>query len=229
WRLTPWRNDPLTDETGEAIFLRDDESGLAWSPTGAALRARDGARTITRHGFGYSVFEHIEDGLESELTVFVAIDQPVKFWRLRVRNHSGRSRRLSAIGYVEWVLGEKRAHTAMHVVTEIDRDSGAILARNRYHAEFGERVAFFDSAEPQRTVTADRAEFLGRHRSLRNPAALGRSSLSGKVGAGLDPCAAIQVPFEIDDGDEREIVFRLGAGEHAEEARELLRRFAVPN
>ncbi len=229
WRLTPWRNDPLTDETGEAIFLRDDESGLAWSPTGAALRARDGARTITRHGFGYSVFEHIEDGLESELTAFVAIDQPVKFWRLRVRNHSGRTRRLSAIGYVEWVLGEKRAHTAMHVVTEIDRDSGAILARNRYHAEFGERVAFFDSAEPQRTVTADRAEFLGRHRSLRNPAALGRSSLSGKVGAGLDPCAAIQVPFEIDDGDEREIVFRLGAGEHVDEARELLRRFAVPN
>lgn len=230
WRLTPWRNDPLTDEAGEAIFLRDDDSGRAWSPTGAPMRVRsDDARSITRHGFGYSVFEHIQDGIESELTVFVAIDRPVKFWRLRVRNHSGRARRLSAVGYVEWVLGDQPAHTTMHVVTEIDRHSGAVLARNRYHSEFGSRIAFFDSAEPERTVTGDRTEFLGRHRSLRNPAALERGSLSGKVGAGLDPCAAIQVPFEIADGEEREIVFRLGAGEHEAEARELLRQFAMPD
>ncbi|NLG76575.1 MAG: hypothetical protein GX535_10075 [Xanthomonadaceae bacterium] len=228
WRLTPWRNDPLTDDTGEAIFLRDDESNHHWSPTGAPLGIDRTARSITRHGFGYSVFECIEDGIESELTVFVDIERPVKLWRLRVRNRSGRTRQLSAIGYVEWVLGDQPAQTAMHVVTEIDRASGAILARNRYHSEFGERVAFFDSAEPKRSVTADRSEFLGRHRSLRNPAALARGSLSGKVGAGLDPCAAIQVPFEIEDGEERDIVFRLGAGEHIDEARELLRRFAMP-
>jgi cellobiose phosphorylase len=52
-----------------------------------------------------------------------------------------------------------------------------------------------------------------------------RARLSGKVGAALDPCAAIQVPFELADGQEREIVFRLGAGKNAGDARDLVHRF----
>ena len=245
FRLTPWYNDPLADEGGEAIYLRDEDTGHAWCVMGAGLddhandrivakpadhpEARSGeARPITRHGFGYSVFTQVDDGIETELTVFVAIDAPVKFSRLRIRNRSGRARRLSIFGYVEWVLGDSRAHTAMHVATEIDRGSGAVLARNRYHAEFGDWVAFFDSAESQRSVTGDRAEFIGRHRSLRNPVALQRQRLSGRVGPGFDPCGAIHASFELADGADREIVFRLGAGRHLNEARELLKRFAVP-
>jgi cellobiose phosphorylase len=229
-RLTPWHNDPVTDDAGEAIFLRDEDNGYSWSPTTTPRAGRAGAaRPVTRHGFGYSVFQHVEDGMESELTVFVAIDAPLKFSRLRLRNRSGRTRRLSAFGYVEWVLGDRRTHASMHVVTEIDRGSGAVLARNRYHPEFGAWVAFFDIAEPPRSVTGDRTEFIGRHRSLRAPAALERSRLSGKVGAGLDPCAAIQAQFELADGEEREIVFRLGAAQGLEEARDLLQRFAMPD
>lgn len=228
-RLTPWCNDPVTDESGEAIYLRDDDSGRAWSSTSGALSQRDGAqRPLVRHGFGYSVFEHDEDGIESALTVFVAIDAPVKFSRLRIRNCSGRPRRLSAFGYVEWVLGSLRAQSATHVITEIDRESGAILARNHYHPEFGALVAFFDSAEPKRSVTGDRAEFIGRLRSLRDPAALERTRLSGRVGAALDPCAAIHVDIALADGEDREIVFRLGAGSDLAETRELLRRYAAP-
>jgi cyclic beta-1,2-glucan synthetase len=56
----------------------------------------------------------------SELWVYVATDAPVKFSVLKLRNHSGRPRRLSATGYVEWVLGDLRGKSAMHVTTEID-------------------------------------------------------------------------------------------------------------
>ena len=38
---------------------------------------------------------------------------PIKFTVLKVRNESGRSRRLSATGYVEWVLGDLRPKSAM--------------------------------------------------------------------------------------------------------------------
>jgi cellobiose phosphorylase len=223
FRLTPWGNDPVSDSSGEAFYLRDEERGHFWSPM--PLPSRGATPYVTRHGFGYSVFEHTERGIRSEVWVYVAIDASVKFTVLKVRNESGRSRRLSATGYAEWVLGNLRPKTAMHVITELDPNSGALFARNSYNTEFTDRVAFFDVDEVTRTVTGDRTEFLGRNGTLRSPAALTRSRLSGRLGAALDPCAAIQVPFELADGQEREIIFRLGAGRDADDAGNLVRRF----
>ena len=159
------------------------------------------------------------------MSVYVAIDRPVKFIVLKVRNRSGRSRRLSATGYVEWVLGDVRPKSVMHVITEVDPQTGALLARNPYNAEFGNRVAFFNVDDATRTVSGDRTEFLGRNGTLGHPAAMGRSRLSGKVGAALDPCGAIQVVFDLDDGEEREIVFTLGSGQNGDDAIDLARRF----
>ena len=226
FRLTPWHNDPVTDASGEACFVRDEETGHFWSPS--PMPCRGTGAYVARHGFGYSVFEHREDGIATELTVYVAIDAAVKFSALKVRNVSGRPRQLSVTGYVEWVLGDLKPKTTMHVITEIDAKSGALLARNSYNTEFPERVAFFDVDDPGRTATGDRAEFLGRNGSLRSPAAMSRARLSGRVGAALDPCAALQVPFELGDGEEREIVFRLGVGRNATDAASLLQRFRGP-
>ncbi len=223
FRLTPWYNDPVSDSSGEAFYIRDEESGHFWSP--APLPSRGATPYVSRHGFGYSVFEHTEAGIRSEVWVYVALDAPIKFTVLKVRNESGRLRRLSATGYVEWVLGDLRPKSAMHVTTEIDPGSGALFARNPYNTEFGDRIAFFDVEDATRTVSGDRTEFLGRNGTLRSPAAMARSRLSGKVGAALDPCAAIQVPFELADGQEREIIFRLGVGRDAEDASNLANRF----
>jgi len=223
FRLTPWHNDPVSDASGEACYIRDEERGHFWSPT--PLPSRGAMPYVSRHGFGYSVFEHTERGIRSELWVYVALDAPIKFTVLKVRNESGRSRRLSATGYVEWVLGDLRSKSIMHVVTEIDPTSGAVFARNPYNTEFAGRIAFFDVDDATRTISGDRTEFLGRNGILRSPAAMIRSRLSGKVGAGFDPCAAIHVPFELADGQEREIIFRLGVARGADEARHLVRRF----
>ncbi|MFO7685221.1 MAG: cyclic beta 1-2 glucan synthetase, partial [Desulfobacterales bacterium] len=223
FRLTPWGNDPVVDSSGEALYLRDEERGHFWSPT--PLPSRGATPYVTRHGFGYSVFEHTERGIHSELWVYVALDAAIKFMVLKVRNTSGRSRRISATGYAEWVLGDLRPQTSMHVITEIDPNSGALFARNPYNTEFQDRVAFFDVDDAVRTVTGNRTEFLGRNGSLRNPAAMLRTHLSGKVGAALDPCGAIQVNLDLAGGQEREIVFRLGIGRSADDARNLVNRF----
>ena len=224
FRLTPWSNDPVGDANTEACYIRDEESGHFWSPT--MLPSGGATPYVTRHGFGYSVYEHSEVGIASELIVYVAIDAPVKFAVLTLRNASGRARRLSVTGYVEWVLGDEPAKTRMHVSTWLDAGSGALFARNPYNTEFAGRIAFFavdDVAD--RSVCGDRAEFLGRNGTLRNPAAMSQSRLSGTVGAALDPCAAIRVPLELADGQTHEIVFRLGAGGSSEEARELVQRW----
>ena len=164
------------------------------------------------HGFGYSVFEHTEDGIHTELLIYAAIDSPVKFSVLKVRNKSGKLRHLSATGYVELVLGDLRSKYAMHIITENDSVSDSIFARNSYSPEFSERVVFFQTDDAIHSVSCDRTEFIGRNGSLQNPAAMARMNLSGKTGAAIDPCAAIQVPFDLEDGQEREINFKLGVG-----------------
>jgi cellobiose phosphorylase len=208
FRLTPWGNDAVSEASGEAFYLRDEDSGNFWSPT--PLPCGGAGPYVTRHGFGYSVFEHTEGGIRSALRVYVDLDAAVKFSVLKLTNRSGRRRRLSATGYVEWVLGDLRPKTAMHVVTEIDASSGALHARNAYNIEFADRVAFFHVDDATRTVSGNRTEFLGRNGTLGNPAAMRRAQLSNKVGAGLDPCGALQVVFELAEGQEREIVFTLG-------------------
>ena len=224
FRLTPWSNDPVGDANTEAFYLRDEETGHFWSPT--LLPCGGTAPYETRHGFGYSRFEHIEGGIRSHLTVYVATDAPIKFAVLSVANESGRARRLSATGYLEWVLGDDRTKTATHVVSEIDPGTGALFARNRYNTEFAGRCAFFDSDEmAESSWCADRREFLGACGTLEKPAAMAQKDLSGAVGAGLDPCAAIRIPLELTENQSREITFRLGAAQSPDEASQLVRQW----
>jgi cyclic beta-1,2-glucan synthetase len=227
FRITPWNNDPVSDSSGEAFYIRDEETGHFWSPT--PLPSRGTGPYVCRHGFGYSVFEHTEDGIRSELWIYVAIDAAVKFSVLKVWNESGKQRRLSATGYAELVLGDLRPKSAMHVITEIDPGDGAIYARNSYNSEFSERIAFFQTDNLACTASCSRTEFIGRNGTLQNPAAMTRMHLSGRTGAALDPCAAIQVPFELGDGQELEIIFKLGSGNNYDETGKLVQRFRGSN
>jgi cyclic beta-1,2-glucan synthetase len=222
-RLTPWSNDPVSDPAGEAIYFRDEDTGEVWSPTPSPIRESE--KYFIKHGQGYSIFEHSSHGIYQELLTFCPLDAPVKVSLLRLRNETERKRRISVTSYAEWVLGVERGRMAPLIITELDSDTGAIFARNPYNNEFAHRVAFADISESDRTITCDRKEFLGRNRSHSSPAALGRVKLSGRVGAGLDPCAAMQTVIEMLPGEEREIVMILGEGENVEEARTLAAKY----
>src|SRR5207253_3645183 len=191
-RLTPWSNDTVSDPPGEVIYIRDEESGTTWTPT--PLPLREAGAYLIRHGQGYTVFEHVSHGISQELLVFAPLDAPVKISLLRLRNRSDRRRRLSLTSYQELVLGINREASASHLVTDLEENEGAIFARNSYNNEFAHRVAFAGTSERRFTMTCDRKEFIGRNGSLAAPAALQRVGLSGRDGAGLDPCAAIQTP-----------------------------------
>ena len=226
FRLTPWHNDPITDAGGELFYLRDEETGHYWSPT--PLPCRGVGSYETRHGFGYSKFLHTENGIASEMIVYSDIETAVKYVRISLRNLSGRARQISTTGYVEWVLGDVRPKSAPHIVTEYNGDMGGILARNPYNVDFPGRTGFFCSTAENFSHTGDRTEFLGRNGSQRDPACLKKAHLANKTGAGLDPCAALQAPFALADGEEQEIIFMLGAAQNAEDALSLARAVREP-
>jgi cyclic beta-1,2-glucan synthetase len=223
YRLTPWNNDSVTDRTGEAYFIRDEITGQYWSAMPNPGRSR--IPYVTRHGFGYSQFQHIHDGMHIEVTVFVDLDSPIKFVSFKINNTSGRSRKLSVTGYVEWALADLRSKSASHIVTELNSSTGGIIAKNSYNTDFPNRVAFIDVDDPQYEFTCDRTEFIGRNGTLQHPDAMKRAKLSGKSGAGFDPCTAIRIPFEVNHGTTREVVFRMGAGKDRYEAEDVIRHF----
>jgi cyclic beta-1,2-glucan synthetase len=222
-RLTPWRNDPVTDMPGEALYLRDEETGLSWSPSPMPC----GAKTVheIRHGAGYSTIESQSHGLNQKLKLFAATDSPVKIVHVRLENLWTRPRRITLTYYAEWVLGTARDVTQAFIIPEFEPETGALLASNRYNAEFNERVAFLASSKKPHGVTADRTEFVGRLGSMRYPAALGRIGLAGAVQPGQDPCAALQVHVDLAEGQSEELYFLLGEGKDRNESLEIIRRY----
>ncbi len=224
-QITPWSNDPVTDRPGEAIYLRDEDTGELWGPTAMPVRNQT-APYVAAHGQGYSRFDHSANGIALELLQFVPLDDPVKISRLTIRNTSDRFRRLSVTAYVEWVLGPSRPASSASIVTAIDPETGAMFARNPWNVGYGSRVAFADLGGRQSAWTADRREFLGRNGTLANPLAFaGATALSGRVGAGFDPCGALQATVELGPGAVTEVLFLLGQAATEPEAQALVARY----
>ncbi|MEO6775907.1 MAG: glycosyl transferase family 36 [Kofleriaceae bacterium] len=223
--LTPWPNDPVSDAPHEVLYLRDADTNTVWSATAAPMPV-SGTTYTTAHGKGYTRFTHEAHGIEVELVQLVALADPVKLSRLTLRNRSGRTRRLQLTAYVEWALGPIGTVPQPFVVTSLDPSSGALFARNAWRAEYGERVAFLDLGGAQQAYTADRGEVLGREGAVDRPAALlAARPLSGRSGAGLDPCGALQTEIELATDREVELVVVLGDAASTAEAGRLVARY----
>jgi cyclic beta-1,2-glucan synthetase len=225
-RLTSWRNDPVSDLPAEVIYLRDEETGEVWTPTPQPAPAD--APYLVRHGAGYTRFEHNSHGVQQQMRIFVAPDAAVKVVQLRLENSSTRPRRFTVTYYAEWALGVDRATTQSHIVSEYAEEGYALLARNSYNTDFGQRIAFLAASKQPHGLTADRADFLGRLGSLARPAALGRIGLNNRVEAGADPCAVLQLHIDLAAGAQEEVYFLIGQGADRQEAQAIIQRFQHP-
>jgi cyclic beta-1,2-glucan synthetase len=224
-QITPWSNDAISDHAGQALYVLDLEDGVLISPTASPVHDEQGAYVV-RHGWGYSRFEHEAHGLQLDLLEYVPVADTLRISRLRITNPSRRTRQLAVTAYAEWSLSPSRASSAPFIRTELDPDTGAIFASNRWNPAFEQRIAFADLLGRQESWTGDRREFIGRNGGLSAPAAvLNQAPLSDRLGAGFDPCAALQTRVTLAPGESTEIVFLLGDASNAAEARQLVERY----
>lgn len=225
-RITPWSNDPVSDPSGEVLYLRDEETGEIWSPTPYPTGAKQPYRVT--HGAGYSSFEHQSHGLRQKLTLFASPEDPVKIIHLKVENTYPFPRRITATQYVEWVLGLNHASSRAFIIPEYDVTEECLLATNSYNAEFSSRTAFLIASKPIHGLTSDRTEFLGRNGSISFPVALKRLGLEARITPGEDPCGVLQIHLDLLPGQVEEIYFILGQGNDRDHALALAKKYHDP-
>ncbi|HOJ10547.1 MAG TPA: glycosyl transferase, partial [Clostridiales bacterium] len=232
-KLTPWSNDPVKDTMGEVIYIRDDETGEFWSITPSPVRNK-GEYLIT-HGAGYTSFKYAHQGIDQELVQFAAVNDPVKISVIKLKGKTGQTsqasqtRKLSLFFFVRPILGVSEKITSQYITTEMDSKSGVFTIKNNYNVDFPGRITFIDSSEQKQSFTGDRMEFIGVEGSLEKPEAVSKENLSGTIGAGLDPCAAIQVEVSLNQGEEKELVFLLGQGKSMEQVLDIIEKYRNVN
>ncbi|QOC24035.1 cellobiose phosphorylase [Wenzhouxiangella sp. AB-CW3] len=224
YRLTPWSNDPVLDDSGDVLYVRDEETGLFWCPT-PGPRPGQGEYRV-HHGMGYSRFVHHGNGLVHDYRVHVDPDRNARVCRLQLTNHCNWTRRLTVTRYLEWVMGNRRSEPAVHLECGISVARQVLLARNRFDRFGGSKHAFLVSSLPMHGFTTDRTEFLGQGGDVDDPAAMHRIGLSGQVQPGTDPCAALQVHLDIPPGETLSVVFILGHADSRAQALELAAELA---
>ena len=220
-KLTPWSNDAITDNPGEIIYISDTDTGEVWSLTCLPIR-EDTHYTIT-HGFGYSVFEHVSHGIKQRLSQHVPIDDSIKLSIASIKNTTGKKRNLTLTYFIRPILGVTDQVNAMHIKTSIG-DTGTLRVENPYNEEYPGYICFIDSSQKGFTVTGDRKEFFGSG-DVDSPECLSRVSLSGNVGIGYDPCAALQMKVALEPNESREIVFALGMASGIEGVEKLTEKY----
>ena len=230
FRLTPWSNDPVRDPHDEAFYLRDEESGLLWSPFPGPVPG-DGPYEM-RHGFGYSRCRHASGGIEIETDVFVHASDPVKIVEVRIANRGPAARRLSVASYQRLVLGQAAERAARAVTTWADEREGTLFARSDRPSGHADAIAFAAAVAPAGGALrfgTDRSQVLGAGGSPARPEAL-RSGAGpdGRTGGGFDPCFYLQLELEIGAGQSRSCAFLLGESPEREVIAATIARLRRP-
>ncbi len=228
-KLTPWSNDPLVDPHGEALYLRDHQSGRFWSPQPGP--SPSGSWCEARHAMGWSRWLQRSEAIEQEVTTLLAGDDPARLTRVRLSNRGSRERKLSLYSYSRLVLGVQPLDSSRFVVTSCDAAAGVLLARNPLSEDHSGDVAFAAviaapdgvAAAPALSWTTDRAAFIGRGGTMQAPrAVVDGGSLDGVCGG--DPCFAFEVEVTLPPRGEVEVAFVLGQAADRDAALALVAR-----
>lgn len=222
FRLTPWENDPVSDPPGECIYLQDDETGALWTATPAPIR--EATPYVTRHGAGYTIFEHTHDEIATSLRAGMAQVEPVKIQVLSITNTGTRQRHLTITSYADWLLGTDRERTQGHVRVEALPDRSTVLASNTFDFDYADQVAFSTVSEDLAGFTTNRRSFIGRNGSLACPAAIHQELDKNETGS-PEPCSALQIRISLAPGETRDISLLLGSANGREQALALASRY----
>jgi cyclic beta-1,2-glucan synthetase len=235
-KLTPWTNDPVLDQSGECLYLRDLDANHVWSATPKPAGYKFTYKVT--HGKGFTRFEQQGGDVVHTMETTVPLNDPLKLIQLRLRNTSKTVKRVAITYFAEWVFGVMREAQAPYILTEWDQDYKALLAWNTFQETFRDAVGFMHISIPDCKTkqteqpfswTGDRAEFIGPGGTLECPSALLEEKLSKRSGSFSNSCGALQAVVELPAEEELTITILLGCASSKEEAHSLIEKYGLPS
>lgn len=227
-RITRFRGNAVPmDRPGHYVYVRDDETGefwsISWQPVGKPL---DQAKYTCRHGLSYTTYSCDYQGIEAEQTLFIPADDPVELWDVKLKNESGRKRKLSVYSYCELSfhhieMDNKNFQMSLYAAGSTYEDG--IIEHDLFYEEFG--YQYFTSDFDPDGFDCLRDKFIGLYRTEDNPAAVERGEMSGSFEKGGNHCGALKKCLELEPGEESRLIFLLGEGKR-EDGRAMRAKYA---
>jgi cyclic beta-1,2-glucan synthetase len=217
--VTRWRADPTLDDLGHWCYVNDLTTGRVWS-TGYQPTCTDPLWYKARFENNCVSFHRRDDDVETLTEIVVSSGDAIEIRRVTLTNLASSEREVELTSCAEIVIAPfhaDRGHPAfsnLFVQTEWVAASNTLLAMRRPRSEENEPVwcghalCVIEGAGGNVSCESDRAQFIGRGRSYRNPVAMGkRGNLTGSTGAVLDPVFALRTVLAIPPGESVSVAF----------------------
>ncbi len=234
--LTRWNQDMVGDADGKLVYLSEPARKKSWTINWNPCADAGGAFRCT-HGIGHSILERTLDDVQARLTCFVPPSDPLEVWLVELTNLSRATRTLHLQSYFDWLCDQwPDAHREFHrtfLETTYTPKSRTILARKRkcdvphegQTSPWWPYTAFHAVSQAPTYACGDRAAFLGRNRTLRDPQGLAAPQDKNAFGRYGDACASLRVEVKLAPRATTTVVFVLGAARTGAQAAGLVRRY----
>ena len=232
--LTRWNSDRTEPTGGFLFYVRDLERPVIWSAGLEPVVAATGRYAVEAVPGRVRAIREC-DGIESRLDVIVATEQDAELRALTLINQGHTPRRLDVTTFLEVALNDQiqdalhPAFSKLFIQTEVLTANGTVLARRRLRSPdepsrwMGHRLFVQHSGEHATELETDRVRFIGRGRTLEDPAALDPDvRLSGTAGDVLDPILSLRHRLVLEPGESAQLVAVLAAGAQRQDVIERL-------
>ncbi|HEX7973705.1 MAG TPA: hypothetical protein VF498_04780 [Anaerolineales bacterium] len=212
-RLTRYRyNDVPLDAGGRYLYLRDDASGVFWSPTWQPTRTALDAYTC-RHGLGYTQIQSSFQGIDASIRYFVPLGENLEIWQVQVTNRRPQAAGLSIFSAIEFCLWDAQDDATNFQrnfnTGEVEVEPGVIYHKTEYR-ERRDHFAYFACSAPLAGFDTGREAFLGPYRGWAQPQAVENGRSGDSIAHGWAPVGSHHARLELAPGETRRVVFLLG-------------------
>ncbi len=227
-RITRFRpNGVPMDGPGHYVYLRDDESGdywsISWQPAG-----KPRAHYSCRHGFSYSKYLCDYSGIQAEQTLFVAPDDPVEIWDVRMTNTGDKNRTISVYSYLEFSfhhIDMDNRNFQMSLYAAGSRYDSGVIEHDLFYEEDG--YQFFTADFESDGFDCLRDTFIGGYRTEKNPKTVEEGICQNSFGTTGNHCGCLQKKLTIAPGETLRLIYLLGEG-GIEAGKTMRKKYASP-